>query len=412
MHSDKASAIDNGFVIEGQPIRDVVVPTDAQETASVLAEAHAAARSVIPVGGGTALGLGNVPPRIDQVLSTARLSGIIDYEPTDLVLAVGAGARIGDVQAVLAEHGQRLPLDAPGGGDATIGGLIATARSGPLRHSAGSLRDLLIGIAVAHPSGTVSRAGGMVVKNVSGYDMPRLYHGSLGTLGVITSANFKVLPRPRAETTLLAALPGAEAAFAAWDRVRETRQPLAAAEIFTNREDWMLAARIEGREQTVGLVTERVAVAIGADRERTNGADSAQWWSEYVSRSWFTAGPTQIVVRCGVRPRGTRILTEGILLSMESRPASVIGLTASPGLGIVTVVLDLGADGSPEALAGIQAILTGLAETVTIIAAPPEWKTGIDVWGPMPEGFEVMRALRDQFDPGRVINPGRFAGFL
>ena len=137
------------------------------------------------------------------MLSTEHLAGIIDYEPTDLVLSVGAGARFGDVQAVLAEHGQRLPLDPPGAADATIGGLIATGRWGPLRYSAGTLRDLLIGISVAHPSGTVSKAGGMVVKNVSGYDMPRLYLGSLGTLGVVVSANFKVLPRPRAEATVI-----------------------------------------------------------------------------------------------------------------------------------------------------------------------------------------------------------------
>ncbi|HEX2280777.1 MAG TPA: FAD-binding protein, partial [Thermomicrobiales bacterium] len=141
--------------IDGVLASEVVVPGDAEETAAVLAEAAALGRAVSPVGGGTALNLGNPPERVDCVLSTQRLAGIINYEPTDLVISVGAGARFGDVQAVLAEHGQRLPLDPPGGSDATIGGLIATGRWGPLRYSAGTLRDLLIGIAVAHPSGTV-----------------------------------------------------------------------------------------------------------------------------------------------------------------------------------------------------------------------------------------------------------------
>ncbi|MFN8594539.1 MAG: FAD-binding protein [Thermomicrobiales bacterium] len=412
MPSENLSAVNGGYVIDGLPIGETAVPADAQETAAVLAEAHTASRAVLPVGGGTALGLGNLPERGDLVLSTSRLSGIIDYEPTDLVLSVGAGARIGDVQAVLAEHGQRLPLDAPGGGDATIGGLIATARSGPLRHSAGSLRDLLIGISVAHPSGTVSRAGGMVVKNVSGYDMPRLYHGSLGTLGVITSANFKVLPRPRCEATLLASFPSVAAAFAAWNRVRETRQPLAAIEISCDPETWTLAMRIEGREPTVAVVAERVSLAIGADVDAFGGPDSASWWANYVARSWAPSSPTQVVMRCGVRPRDTEVLLQGIVQATGLLNVSVARLSASPGLGVVTSTFDLGALGSAESLAGIQTVLAGLAETVTIHAAPPDWKKGIDVWGPMPEGFDVMRALRDQFDPGRVVNPGRFAGFL
>lgn len=400
------------YSIDGLAVSDVVVPADGLETAACLADAHAASLAVAPVGGGTALGLGNVPPAIDRVLSTARLSGIIDYEPTDLVLSVGAGARFGDIQAVLAEHGQRLPLDAPGGGDATIGGLIATARSGPLRHSAGTLRDLLIGISVAHPSGTVSRAGGMVVKNVSGYDMPRLYHGSLGTLGVITSANFKVLPRPRAEATVIAAFPGSDATFAAWDRVRAEQQPLAAVEVARIDGVWNLATRIEGREPTVAAIAGRVRAALGVDVARREGSDSAAWWTAYVALQSELSSLNQVIVRGGIRPRETRTLVEGILGAMEILEVSVAHLAASPGLGLVTAILDFGEDGSAESLAGVQTVMSGIADTVTILSAPPAWKRGIDVWGLTPDGFDVMRALRDQFDPGRVLNPGRFAGFL
>ena len=197
----------------------------AEEAAELLAGAAKRGQAVAPVGSGTALSLGNPPERLDLILSTERLRGIIDYEPTDLVLSVGAGAKLGDVQAVLGEHGQRLPIDPPGGGEATIGGLVATGRWGPLRHNAGTLRDLLIGISVAHPSGTVTRAGGMVVKNVSGYDLPRLYHGSLGTLGVIVSANFKVLPRPRAEATLVGLLRGARRGLCSGDTHSIRRRP-------------------------------------------------------------------------------------------------------------------------------------------------------------------------------------------
>jgi glycolate oxidase FAD binding subunit len=396
-------------VIDGVTVAEVVTPGDAQEMAEALAVAHERGEAVAPVGGGTALGLGNPPERLDRVLSTAGLSGIIDYEPTDLVLSVGAGAKFGDVQAVLAEHGQRLPLDPPGGAEATIGGLIATGRWGPLRTSAGTLRDLLIGIAVAHPSGTISRAGGMVVKNVSGYDMPRLYHGSLGTLGVITSANFKVLPRPRAEATVLTAFDGPETAFAAAARIRAGGEPIAALEVALRGVSWQTAARIEGCEQTVVAVAGRVSALTGGDVALLRDGESAAWWANYVAEQ---TPANDVRIRCGGRPKETATLAQGIVGAMATIGVPVVHLAASPAIGTVTIRLDLGASGSPARLADVQAILIGLAETTTILSAPPGWKRGLDVWGPLPDGFEIMRALREQFDPGRVINPGRFAGFL
>src|SRR5215208_26154 len=263
--------------IDGTVASEFVAPDDAQETAEVLATAAGLGQAVAPVGGGTALNMGNPPERVDCMLSTEHLAGIIDYEPTDLVLSVGAGTRFGDVQAVLAEHGQRLPLDAPGAADATIGGLIATGRWGPLRYSAGTLRDLLIGIAVAHPSGTVSKAGGMVVKNVSGYDMPRLYLGSLGTLGVVVSANFKVLPRPRAEATVIATYEEPAKAFSTASALRNGREPIAALEVAFLDGAWRLAVRIEGRAETVAAVAGRIGAGTGGTVIRLEGSESADW---------------------------------------------------------------------------------------------------------------------------------------
>jgi glycolate oxidase FAD binding subunit len=398
--------------IDGIAASAVLIPDDSQETAELLAEAGALGRAVSPVGGGTALSLGNPPERVDCVLSTERLAGIIDYEPTDLVLSVGAGARFGDVQAVLAEHGQRLPLDPPGGADATIGGLIATARWGPLRYSAGTLRDFLIGIAVAHPSGTVSKAGGMVVKNVSGYDMPRLYLGSLGTLGVVISANFKVLPRPRAEATVIAAYDEPAKAFSTSSAMRDSREPIAALEVTFLEGTWQLAMRIEGRDETVAAVAGRIGATAGGDVTRLEGSESANWWASYVAKHQVDTGENAVLVRCGVRPKETSVLATGMVTALNESGIATPYIAASPGLGIVVARLDLGSEGSPGLLADVQGILLGLAETATILAAPPSWKQGLDVWGRLPEGFDVMRSLRTQFDPQRTINRGRFAGFL
>jgi len=398
--------------VDGVVASDVVVPGDPQETAAFLSEAADLGRAVTPVGGGTALNLGNLPERVDCVLSTERLAGIIDYEPTDLVLSVGAGARFGDVQAVLAEHGQRLPLDPPGGADATIGGLIATGRWGPLRYSAGTLRDLLIGISVAHPSGTVSKAGGMVVKNVSGYDMPRLYLGSLGTLGVVVSANFKVLPRPRAEATVIAAYDEPAQAFSAANEMRNGGEPIAALEVASLDGAWQLVTRIEGRDETVAAVAGRIGALVGGDVTRIEGPESTSWWASYVAQQQVAQDELAVLVRCGVRPKETGVLVTRMAAALNELGIAAQYLAASPGLGTVVARLDFGSEGSSALLADVQGVLLGLADTATILAAPPSWKQGIDVWGRLPEGFDVMRSLREQFDSKRTINPGRFAGFL
>jgi glycolate oxidase FAD binding subunit len=399
-----------GVIVDGVPAAEVVAPFDARRVAETLAEAAARGQAVVPIGGGTALALGNPPERIDAALSMERLSRILDYEPTDLVLSVEAGARLADVQAVLAEHGQRLPIDPPGMEAGTIGGVIATGRWGPLRHSAGTLRDLLIGIAVAHPSGTLSKAGGMVVKNVSGYDMPRLYHGSLGTLGVIISANFKVLPRPRAEATIVASFSDAAAAFAAADRLRRDHLPLTALEVARRDGSWLVAVRIEGREQTVDALAAKIEPEIGGERWRD--AQSAAWWTSYIAAQRFSRDDDLVLIRCGGRPKETVTLATGIAATSERLGIAAPLIAASPGTGAVVAAFDLGETGSAERLAEVQAVFLALADTVTILSAPTPWKAGIDVWGRPPDGIAVMRALREQFDPGRTINPGRFVDFL
>jgi glycolate oxidase FAD binding subunit len=412
MPSDPTRPANGAATIDSLLVSEIIVPSHPQEAADMLAAANSRGKAVAPIGGGTALGMGNLPERIDLALSTSGLAGIIDYEPTDLVLSVGAGSRLGDVQAVLGEHGQRLPIDPPGGADATIGGLIATARWGPLRYSAGTFRDLLIGISVAHPSGTVSKAGGMVVKNVSGYDMPRLYLGSLGTLGVIVSANFKVLPKPRTEATIVATYPSAAGAFAAARLLHVAQESLAALEVARLDGVWTTAARIEGREPTVDMLAKRIATIITGEVSRLDATESAAWWAAYVARQQPVPGDDTVLVRCGARPRETATLAEGIVAALENLGIAVTHLAASPGIGVALARLDLGSDGSADRLAEVQALLLGLSDTATILAAPSPWKQGLDVWGRLPEGFEVMESLRAEFDPARTVNPGRFAGFL
>lgn len=401
--------------IDGMAPGRMLAPASAFEAAEALAEAAAQGLAVAPVGGGTALALGNVPDRLDLALSTARLGGVLEYEPTDLVLSVGAGARLADVQAVLAEHGQELPIDAARPDGATIGGLVATGLAGPRRLGAGTLRDLLIGISVAHPSGTVTKAGGMVVKNVTGFDLPRLYHGSLGTLGLIVSANFKVLPRPRHDASVVGAFAGLDDALGAAARIRgSTVQPVAL-EVARAEPGWIVAVRLQGRPATVGALVERVAATIGTggglDARVDEGADSGAWWQAYVDAQVVESGRGEVLVRVAVRPRGVDDLAREVVGIAAERGLELRLLAVSTGLG--SVVARLGfpeGSGGAGALLDLRRSLLGVADQATILAAPPAWKAGLDVWGELPETIGVMRTLKAQFDPERVLNRGRFAG--
>jgi glycolate oxidase FAD binding subunit len=402
----------------GMPSVDGLVPSKVFEpdrpngVAEILAGATADGDAVAPIGGATSLALGNLPERLDIGLSTTRLRGVIHYEPTDLTLSVAAGSPFADVQAVLAEHGHTLPLEVPHPERATIGGLIATALAGPRRYGAGSLRDLLIGVSAAHPSGTVTKAGGLVVKNVTGFDLMRLYLGSLGTLGVVVSANFKVIPLPRFEATLHATFAALPPALDAANRLRTNRvQPVSLEIVRAGTDSWLLAVRIEGREATVRLLAAEARASVAADSSVLEGRESAGWWRAYVAEQELAVAPNEALIRCTSRPSATAALVTGVLASL-AKDISLKSITVSPGLGSLLVRVVLPAAEAVPAFTRFRERLLVVADHVVVLAADPVLKRGIDVWGQTPDTIEVMRAIKLEFDPHRVLNPGRFAGHL
>src|SRR6202795_3917454 len=194
---DSIRAPTAGDAVCGVQPRLVLQPANEKQLAAVLRPAKDASLAVIPRGGGTKLPWGNPPARADVILSTARLDKIIEHPWADLTVSVEAGCTIQKLQSALAQHGQRLALDPLWPAQATIGGVLATNDSGSPRLRFGALRDLIIGVTLALPDGTLASSGGKVVKNVAGYDLPKLVTGSLGTLGVITRAVFRLHSLPR-----------------------------------------------------------------------------------------------------------------------------------------------------------------------------------------------------------------------
>src|SRR5712692_2625439 len=198
--------------IDGIASTPRVTPASREEMAEALRLADSRGQAVAPVGGGTQLDLGMPPARLDLVIETTRLNTVVEYEPADLTVTVEAGLRFDELQKRLGEQGQFLALDPPAAPGATLGGLMATNASGPLRYAYGTARDVVIGTRVANPDGTITHAGGRVVKNVAGYDLNKLYIGSLGTLGVIVELSFKLAPIPPTTNTIVGQVRNLDAA--------------------------------------------------------------------------------------------------------------------------------------------------------------------------------------------------------
>src|ERR1700719_2777052 len=188
--------------VAGAQPKLVIEPGVEREFAEILRLSNEAGLAVIPRGGGTKLGWGNSPARADVILSTARMTEIIEHAWADLTVTVEAGCTIQRLQETLGQHGQRLALDPLWPEKATVGGVLSTNDSGALRLRFGALRDLIIGVTIALPDGTLASSGGKVVKNVAGYDLPKLVTGAYGTLAVITRAFFRLHPLPRNAKTL------------------------------------------------------------------------------------------------------------------------------------------------------------------------------------------------------------------
>jgi len=207
-HEEAAS-----YAVDGIVPQAVALPGTVEEVAEVMRLAHREGAAVIPWGGGTGMGLGNLPRRYDIALSLTRLNAVVEHEPADLTATVLAGRTLADLQDHLSSVGQFLPLDPPSPAEATIGGILAANAAGPARHAHGTARDLVLGLRFVQADGRVIKAGGKVVKNVAGYDMCRLLIGSLGTLGIIVEACFRLTPLPKAQLTLAVAVPSAQEAY-------------------------------------------------------------------------------------------------------------------------------------------------------------------------------------------------------
>ena len=377
-----------------------VIPTDASECARTLAEATRDRRTVGIIGAGTKSYVGDTAPT-DIEVGTSRLGGVIDHEPADLTVTVGAGMRIADLAQVLQRAGQFLPLDPPHADEATIGGVIAANSNGFWRARYGAVRDLLIGTRTALADGTVALAGGRVVKNVAGYDLDKLLVGSFGTLGVIVEATFKVLPVPEASDGLAARFTRSSDAFAAADAI--VRGPSRAEACVVERGDglaWRLAVQARGSAPTVKRAIEdarrEVAAHQGETRELTHDLDRMR---EVPAHSTHGA-----LVRVSLPLAAAAAFSE-----TAGRLESIATLVADAASGVVRVHV-LGDDDAvirdAEALLLAARVVGG---TGRVERRAEHLRSRLSTWPNRPSGDFLMRRIKDAFDPAGILEPGRAA---
>ena len=425
-----AEAAQPGTVVAGPPAearsvagvrpRFLVEPTTVTGVSRILALANARGLAVVPTGRGARLGWGAPPRRLDVLLSLAKLDRVLAHEPADLTLSVEGGATLEALNATLGAHRQFLPLDPAHPELSTIGGLIATGAAGPYRARYGTMRDLLLGLTVVRADGTVVKGGGRVVKNVSGYDIPKLHVGALGTLGVVVEAHLRLHARPAEERSWVFGFRSAEAALDAALEVRDTSIVASRCQILTAG-----ALRALGESEppdaalavTIGSVPEAVHAqgARLADIVSRSGSaaievsDADAFWRRVADLTWAEDPARHLALRIGVRPSDT---VKALRAVEAAQPA---GATLRATIDVATGVLHAAATpiGGAQAVGlvtRVRAALTPLGASCVIEHAPAEVLPTLDVWGDVGPALEPMRRLKGELDPAGVLNPGRFVG--
>lgn len=407
--------------VDGVVPRWVVRATDVEQVAGVLALAHDAGLAVLPRGGAHALTLGAPPARADLVLDLTGLARVVEDRPEDLVVSVEAGVTAGALASRLQTRGQRLPVDPPGWAGRTVGGLVATNSHGPLRARFGTLRDLVLGVRFVQADGVVTWGGAKVVKSVSGYDVPKLLVGSLGTLGVVVEVTLRVHPLPETEATWLCRGPSA-------GHVQDLLLALMEAPLEPHRAEYMNAAALRACELdpapaalavTFGSVAEAVVeqgtrlATLAASVGVTVRPAPRDLWARYDRACAPAEGDT--VLHVGTVPGQLAALATAAEAAHRELGSGADPMVCGVGtVGALRVILTgMAPEDAAHLVERLRARVAPVDGSVVVAAGPRALRERVDPWGPVPgPALDLMRALKEEFDPRRVLNPGRFVGGL
>ncbi|HEY5658017.1 MAG TPA: FAD-binding oxidoreductase [Myxococcota bacterium] len=388
--------------VDGVLVRATLRPDSGEALARALAASARHGLAVLPRGGGTHGDLGNPPRRADLLLSTQRLRGVDEFEPAEGVCHAAAGTTLAALRAAIRGEGWELPLDVPDDA-ATLGGALAVAAVGPRAHGYGPARDAVLGLEVALANGARTRCGGRVVKNVTGYDLAKLYTGSLGTLGVIEAAWLRLRPAP--EAVRVVEVPPAPLESACGHGITAARRSSVRACALRSDADATLLGVLElaGDAASVERDARWLAEALGAEERAPAALDA-------VGRA-----QRGVPEPCGLRFR-LALLPSALGASAAHLAAAGASLLLYPGLNLVYAGFALeGPDdtaGAERAFRTATDVARASSGALLCESAPPAAKRERDVFAPEADALRLLRSLKAQFDPDGVLNPGRFAGRL
>jgi glycolate oxidase FAD binding subunit len=380
------------------------MPATAEQVAAVLRICAEAKAAVSPRGGGTGVSVGNAARAGCVAIDLRRLNSISDHDHANLTVTAQAGITLAALRENMAALQQSLPFDAPHADKATLGGTIALNMNGPRRSFYGAVRDLVIGMKVALITGEQIKAGGKVVKNVAGYDMCKLFTGSLGTLGVITEATVRVAPVP--ETAATIGIAGRFEPLMEFADLLFQSQLLPAAVVLMKTQQpgrWQIAAWCEGLAEHVSrhsrdcaAMAQRLGLATEILHERSHSA----LWDDLCD---FPLQADRCVYRVMLPRNSVATYLQALTTISETAPQLISDLVAG------TVWISWPADDdSVKLFPRLIALAQAQRGHAVLFAAPARLKAGIDVWGPPPSTHALMRKIKQQFDPDGLLNPGRF----
>ena len=417
------------YAVDGKTPGVVARPTSPQEISEAISVAAEHGLTVSPLGGRTRTGLGNPPESLDLAIDMTGVDQVLAHNAADLTATVEAGIRISRLQEVLAQHGQFLAIDPPLPDRATIGGTLAVGWSGPATWQNWSPRDIVIGMRTVMADGTITKTGGQVVKNVSGYDMARMHIGALGTLGIIAEVSFKLTPLPARQATVLGIFDADENCLdAALAVFGSSLVPLAISTLHGQQPSVRghgagearpsLMVRVGGRARSVRRQTDDVASIckrFGALQSAViDGDDAAMMWRRIGDLGWTDETTPIAGIRVSILPADI----PGLLASMQNTedPSGLKWRGATQtAQGVIDIHwLDVEGESSTEhvsaAISKTIKAVRGVGGTTVVTHAPTGIKETLDVWGEPISAIDTMRNLKRQYDPDRLLNPGRFMG--
>ncbi len=395
--------------IEGVQPALVVEPGSVEEISDVMKLAAREGLAVSPRGGGTKTHVGDAPRQLDLIVSTTRMNEIMEHTPGDQIFRAEAGVRLEDLQEQVSASDQMLALDPPESG-ATLGGIIAANSSGPRRYKYGTVRDLIIGITVVLHDGTVAKAGSKVVKNVAGYDLSKLFTGSLGTLGIIATANFRLHPLPKASRTVAVEVESPQQAQEATQSIVHSQVEATAIELHYAEDEKLLTVLLESIPGGMDAKVETASFLLKQFGEVRTLSEEEE---DHLGPLTPPAVADEIVLKLGAPPAELGSVLESVLGAAERRGLAHPRITGHAGTGVTFIGFSGEDEDAAVGFVGeMREIQTRKSGNVTLQRAPLTLKQRVSTWDNGGDYLGLVRRVKEKFDPRGGMNPGRYLGGL